>query len=257
LENGHRLDTFCRNFGPQLANLLQIPEKAIQIGTQNGHDCWVVLLRRKAPENARILTLIPKTHHDLTVRVDYTSTVKQRLIQADEQIHGVPSFSTRGRMTNSNKGTVGFISSDSTGTAIHHVVDNGNGTLSDIFDSGGVKVADTIHGDAVLDTAVVQYCVTVQPTHGGTRPPIRGELVRKARSKQSGPSDGVIFSVSETSVRVVGVNNAHSGDSGQICTAVSDGASVCIHQEGHDWSQGSAQGARINNTCFPGLGPSL
>jgi hypothetical protein len=118
-------------------------------------------------------------------------------------------------------------------------------------------VADTIHGDAVLDTAVVQYCVQVQPTPGGTRPPIPGEFVRKTRSKQSGPSVGVIDAVSKTSVRVVGVNNAHSGDSGQIWFAVSSGASVCIHQEGHDWSQGSAQGAPINSTCFPGLGPPI
>jgi hypothetical protein len=93
----------------------------------------VVLLRRKAPDNARNLTLIPEIHHGLPVRVDYTSTVKQRCIQAGDQIHGDPAFSTHGRMTNSNKGTVGFISSDSTGTAVYHVADDGNGTLSDIF----------------------------------------------------------------------------------------------------------------------------
>jgi len=138
-----------------------------------------------------------------------------------------------------------------------HVIDDGNGGHASICDASGVEVAVPISTNEALDTAVVQYSSSfAEPTMGGYREPILGEHVYKARSNQSAHSVGVVETSFLTSVRITEVTDAHSGDSGQLWIAASDGAAVAMHQEGHDLSQGSAKGAPITWDTFPGLGPA-
>jgi hypothetical protein len=290
LSNGTRLVSFIGEHGPDLASMIGVPLKVrlslsdnniirfvvmsweliqfipikcchtqdIGIGlSQDNQDVWFVLLKRGDPKNAAVVKRIPAVHSGMPIEVDYTSTRPQTVVRTGVPIHAVLETSSRGRIINSNVGTVGFIKNNPSGTSLgsipFHVVDGGGGIVSDVFDSSGVKVANTVFTNPGCDTGVIQFVVPVQPTPGGFRRAIRGEFVRKSRTRQSNPSVGQIRGETQDSVRIVGVDNAHSGDSGQLWVADSDGASVAVHLEGHDLSQGSAKGAPFNEFTFPGL----
>lgn len=168
----------------------------------------------------------------------------------------VLTLSSRGRILGSNEGTIDLIAKDLSGTTPYHLVDDGSGIVSDLCDASGNLIATTTSTNPSLDTAVVQYLAGAEPTEGGHRLPIRGEAVYKSRTIHSFPSVGTIDFRNREEVRIVNVDHAHSGDSGQLWFAVSDGAAVAVHLEGHDLSQGSAKGAPINQTAFEGgLGP--
>jgi len=83
----------------------------VRIGKRNGEYAWVVLLRRGDPRNSDIQKRLPSKHQGLDVFVDYTSTRPQS--RKDDRLHAVTARSSRGRSTNFNRGTVGFIASDS------------------------------------------------------------------------------------------------------------------------------------------------
>lgn len=70
----------------------------------------MVLLRRGDPRNSDIEKRLPSKHEGLDVTVEYTSTRPQ--IRKDDKLHAVISRSSRGRSTNFNRGTVGFIAED-------------------------------------------------------------------------------------------------------------------------------------------------
>ncbi len=188
--------------------------------------------------------------------VDYTSTRPQKLVRGDDRVQAPTQFSSRGRIIGSNIGTAGFITISLLGTTVHHLVDDGNGGLLPLHDKDGTKVDDTIISDPVRDTAVVQYLPGLAvPSQHGYRIPIRGEKVKKGRTDQSKPSIGKVDALSNENVRIMDVNQAHAGDSGQLWIANSDGEAAAVHQEGHDLSQGSAQGAQFTSHNFPGLVP--
>jgi hypothetical protein len=226
--------------------------------SDKGTHVWSVLLRRGDPKNPSIVKNVPAEFKGLQVEVSYTSTRPQMIkVKTNDPIYAVLESSSRGRVINSNRGSAGFISTNGTATSTHHLVDGGPGNVSDVFNAGGDLIANTVRTNPRSDTAVIQFVVPVEPTRGSYRPPICGENVRKPRSYQSNPSVGIVKRVTRNSVRIVGVDHAHSGDSGQLWVAESDGAAVAVHLEGHDLSQGSAKGAPINQSTFPGLGPPL
>ena len=223
---------------------------------KDGAHVWAVLLRRGDPKNLGIAQKVPAEYEGLKVEVDYTST-RPQAIKANQEVHAALETNSRGRVINSNRGCVGFIAADHSGTAPSHLIDDGFGGISDVFDAGGTLVARTVRTNEPCDTAVLQYVVAAVPTPGGVRTPAVGERVRKSRSQQSNPSIGTVVRLTETAVRIVGVDHAHSGDSGQLWISDVDGAAVAVHLEGHDLSQGSAKGAPITQFTFPGLGSSI